>query len=238
MFIREVDEAVRHDQAVKMARKYGWPLGIGMVLGLAAFGGYLFWDHQREAAMEQSSEQLIGAIDELEAGNLSAADEKLSPLTGEGSAGSVAAARLMKAGIALQDGRTDDAVALYEQVAADAEAPQPMRDLAAIRSVAAQYDKMDPAKVIERLGPLAVQDNPWFGSAGELVAMAYLEQGSEDQAGPLLAEIAKDEDVPESLRARTRQMAGLLGYDAVVDVEETLEQIAPQRAGAPAAGPQ
>ena len=69
--------------------------------------------------------------------------------------------------------------------------------------------------------------------------MAYLKQGREDLAGPLLAEIAKDETVPETLRSRTRQLAGLLGYDAVVEVDQAVETIGQQdgQAPAPAAAP-
>jgi len=36
-------------------------------------------------------------------------------------------------------------------------------------------------------------------------------------AGPLFAAIARDKDTPESLRNRARQMAGLLGVDAIDD---------------------
>jgi hypothetical protein len=79
--------------------------------------------------------------------------------------------------------------------------------------------------VVDRLKPLAVPGNPWFGSAGELVGMAYLRQGKNDLAGPLFAAIAKDESVPASLRSRTRQLAGLLGYDAVVDVDAALAEM-------------
>ena len=223
--MREVDEAVRQDQAKEFASTYGWPLGIGVVIGLAAFGGYLFWDSQQESAMERSSEQIVAAIDELDAGNLDVADDELAALMRDGSTGAVNTARLIRAGIAMQQGRKDDAVALFDEVAGDAEVPQPMRDLAAIRSVAAQFDEMDPDAVIARIGPLATEGNPWFASAGELVAMAYLEQGNEEQAGPLLVAIAKNEDAPASLRARTRQIAGLLGHDAVEDVEEMLEEM-------------
>ena len=102
-----------------------------------------------------------------------------------------------------------------------------------------QFDDLDPQVVIDRLGPLAQADNAWFGSAGELVAMAYLEQDRAEQAGPLLVEIARNEDVPESLRARTRQLAGFLGYDAVEDVEEMMAEIAEARAAnGPAAAQQ
>jgi hypothetical protein len=52
--------------------------------------------------------------------------------------------------------------------------------------------------------------------------MAYLKQGKKDLAGPLFASIAKDKDAPKSLQARARQMAGVLGYDAVTDVDQVL----------------
>ena len=227
MLMREVDDAVRQDQAANFAKSYGKPLIAALVLGLVAFGGYLWWDSSQEAKMEQSSEDLVAAIDELNAGNLKAADGELAPLAADGGPAAAAAARLLQGGIASQEGRTTDAVKLFDQVAADGNTPQPMRDLATIRSVAVQFDTMDPATVISRLGPLAVEGNPWFGSAGELVAMAYLEQGKEKEAGPLLAKIATDEDVPQTIRARTRQLAGLLGYDAVEDVEATLAEVAP-----------
>ena len=54
--------------------------------------------------------------------------------------------------------------------------------------------------------------------------MAYLKQGKNNLAGPLFASIAKDKDVPSSLQSRARQMAGMLGYDAVVDVDQVLAQ--------------
>ena len=53
--------------------------------------------------------------------------------------------------------------------------------------------------------------------------MAQLKQGKQQEAGRLFAAIAKDEDVPESIRGRTRQMAGLLGVDAITDVDALLE---------------
>jgi hypothetical protein len=60
--------------------------------------------------------------------------------------------------------------------------------------------------------------------------MAYLKQGKEELAGPLLAAIAKDEDVPQTLRSRSRQLAGLLGYDAVADVDRRWPRCASPRA--------
>ena len=39
--------------------------------------------------------------------------------------------------------------------------------------------------------------------------------GKPDLAGPMLAALAKDSNVPPSIRSRARQMAGVMGIDAV-----------------------
>lgn len=234
MLMREVDEAVRQEQVGVVAKRYGLVIAGVLVLVLALFGGWLLWQNRQESAMEERSEALVTAIDELEAGNDRIADGELEDLMADAGPGAATVARLIRAGIAVQQNRRQDAIALYSDVLADGDAPGPYRDFATIRAVALEYDELEPQEVIDRLGPLAVPDNPWFGGAGELVAMAYLAQGSEEQAGPLLAAIARDQSVPPTLRARTRQLAGLLGYDAVEDVDEALAELT-GAAGGPAA---
>ena len=84
-----------------------------------------------------------------------------------------------------------------------------------IRSVAAGFDQTPPAKTIERLKPLAVPGNAWFGSAAEMTAVSWLKLNRPDRAGPLFAAIAKDSNVPSTIRARAVRIAGALGVDAV-----------------------
>jgi hypothetical protein len=73
-----------------------------------------------------------------------------------------------------------------------------------------------------------------------MVGMAYLKLGKNDLAGPLFAAVSKDKTVPDSLRNRTRQMAGLLGVDAVEDnvtvsnAAQSAPPPAPQSQAAPA----
>jgi hypothetical protein len=234
VLLREVDEAVRQDQVGSALKRYGWPIAGGVALALAAFGGWLYWSDHREGQIEERSEKLIAAFDRLDAGQMQQASGDLAALSTDGSSATAISAKLALAGIALRDNRQDEAVRLYESIATDGDAPKPYRDLSSIRAVAIQFDKLDPQKVIDRLKPLATPGNPWFGSAGEIVAMAYLKQGKNDLAGPLFAAVAKDEKVPQTLRSRTRQLAGLLGYDAVVDVDQTLAELREAEGGAPA----
>lgn len=232
--MREVDEAVRKDEASNFAKKYGVPIGGALVLALAAFGGYLFWQDQRENVLETASEQYVSALDELEAGNIDIADEELALIAAGDSAGAAAISTMTRAGIALQAGKAAQAAAFYTQVADNADLPDEFRDLARLREITALYDTLTPQQVIDRVGPLANEGSTYFGNAAELVAHAYLAQGKQAQAGELLVTIAKDEGSPETLRARSRQLAGLLGFDAIEDVEETLADLGAGDAAAPA----
>ena len=223
--LREVDDAVREDQFALAVQRYGKPAGALVILGLAGFASWLWWSDHREAGLETGSEQVVKALDQLEAGNFDTAGKSFASIAKSGSAGAQVIARLTKAGIASQRGETDAAAKIYAGVAADASAPQPYRDLATVREIALTYDKLKPDRVIERLKPLAIPGKPFFGSAGELLGAAYLDQGRQDQAGPLFAAISKDKDVPQSLRSRARQLAGAMGVDAIDDVDKTLAEL-------------
>ena len=234
--LREVDEAVRQADFEEFMAKWGRKILFAVIALLAAFGGYLFWQSRQEAAKEQDSEALVSAIDQLGAGNLAASGTRLAPLADEGGEGASAAARMLRAGIAQQQGRREDAARLFAAVAADENTAAEMRELARLRELTLRYDGMDKAALVAALKPLAVPGKPFFGSAGELLAHAYLDQGKRAEAGALFAQIAKDRQVPQTLRARSRQMAGLLGVDAIENTETAIAEETGVAAGGAAPG--
>lgn len=224
VLLREVDDAVRQDQYAEAAKRFGKPALIAVVVVLALFAAYLFWTNRQQAAREKDSEALVSALDQVERGNLGSASSALDPLIADGGDGAKAAAQMLKAGVAMEQSKPEEAAKFYDAVAANGDAPQALRDLATIRGVTARYDRMKPADVVARLKPLAVPGNAWFGPAGEIVAMAYLDQGKNAEAGALFGAIAKDKNTPATLKSRSRQMAGLLGVDAIDDVDTVLKQ--------------
>jgi hypothetical protein len=217
VFLREVDDALREDQLKTVLNRYGKPIGGAIVVGLLALAGYLWWDNSAKLAAGERSEQAIIALDKLEAGNADGVLRDLEPLTKDGSAGSKAAAAMTRAAILVQQGKTEDGAKAFAAIATDDAVPQAFRDLATIREVSIRFEALPPQQVVDRLKPLAVPGNAWFGSAGELIGMAYLKQGKPELAGPLFAAIGKNADVPNSLRSRMRQLAGQLGYEAGTD---------------------
>jgi hypothetical protein len=214
-FIREVDEELRRDQLTDFWKRYGRWLLAGVVVVVAAWGGWLYWQNQQTNAAGLDGEAFSQTLQKLESGNLAGAETDLKKLKDSKFEGYRISARLTEAAVTEGKGDAKGAAKLYAAIAADAEVPKPWRDMALVRQTAAEYDSLEPGAVIARLKPLAAKGEPWFGSAGELVAIAYLNQNKPDQAGKLFAEIGKDEQVPESIRSRAVQMAGALGVDAV-----------------------
>ena len=221
-FMREVDDAVRQDQLLTFWQRFGRWLVAAVVVGLAAFGGWLYWQHHSKTRSEAVSEQMDKVLDTAIGGGTPDAKE-LDALTQAGQPGYRASAQLIKAGMASRKGDAKAAIALYQAMAQDGSLDQPYRDLALIRQTALEYEALKPEQVVDRLKTLAVEGAPWFGSAGEMVAIAYMKMGKRDLAGPLFAAMAKDRNVPQSIRSRARQMAGLLGVDAVETPTEGTE---------------
>lgn len=212
-FVREVDEEVRRDQLSQLWTRYGrWTL-IGVGLFLVALAGTLYWRESQSEAAGKAGESMVAALGHIDAGNPDAAKADLARLAASSNAGYAAVARLTQAAIAARNADTDGAVKLYTDVATDTGVAQPFRDLATIRKAMLQFDTVPPAQMAATLRPLAAPGSAWFGTAGELLAVAYLRDGKPALAGPLFAAIAKDDTAPPSIRARSSQMASSLGYD-------------------------
>jgi len=223
-FFREVDEELRRAQLTTLWQRYGRLAIILVALGLAALAGYLWWNSHQDALAGQDGVKLSGALHDLGDGKPQSATPALTALATSPRAGYRAAAELTLAGMALQKNDAKQAAAAYRRIAADAKLGQPTRDAALLRATMAEFDTLPAATVVERLKPLAEQGKPWFGSAGEMVAIAYLKMNKPDLAGPLYGAIAKDKTVPASIRSRALQMASMLGVDVVKEASAAAKE--------------
>ncbi len=214
-FYREVDEELRRDRARTLWQRYGKFAVAGLVLFLAAIAGAIYWNNQQQVKAGQKGEQLISAFDDISGGNKAAATGKLDALAKSDAPGYRAAALLTKADLAIEANNLDGAAALFRQVAGDQSLDEAYRNVALVRQTHVEFDKLQPQAVVDRLKPLAVAGNPWFGSAGEMVAIAYLKLNKPQDAARIFAAMAKDKQVPDSVRSRAVQMAGSLGVDAI-----------------------
>jgi hypothetical protein len=223
-FYREVDEELRRDQLKTYWERFGKLVIGGIVLVLALIGGFIWWQNQKEVKAGERSEKLLSAFDDVAARRTSAGQAKLDELAKSGAEAHRAAALLTKADLAIETKDLKGAAALFKQVADDEDLAQPYRDLALVRMTAAEFDTIKPQAVVDRLKGLAVAGNPWFGSAGEMVAISYLRLGKPQQAAGVFAAMAKDKKLPDTLRSRATQMAGSLGVDAVQETADANQE--------------
>lgn len=213
-FVREVEENLRRDQLRDFGKKYGGWIAALVVLFLAASGGWIYWQQRQVQRSEQQVEQLAQVYKSIAANNLAGVPQKLDELGGSHSEAVRASALFTRAAIAIQQNDLKLATAKYREIAGDDGLPKAYRDIALVRQTALEFDRLKPEEVIARLEPLAKPGNPWFGSAGEMTAVALIKQGKYREAGRLYAAIAKDKSVPDTIRARSVQIAASLGVDA------------------------
>ena len=213
-FAREVNENLRRDNLRDAARAYGkWAIA-GVIVLLLAIGGLLFWRDYQSKQAAQDGEKLSAAIENIGNGKVAAVPAQLLPLETSHSDAVAVSARLTGAALALQQNDRPKAIAIYKGLAADTGIAQPWRNLATIRLTALDFDSLAPQAVIDRLAPLTKPGAPWFGSAGEMTAIALLKANRRSESGRLFAQIAADRTVPDSIRGRAVQIAGSLGVDA------------------------
>lgn len=214
-FVREVDDAVREDRMRTFLFRFGRPLIALVVLGLIAFGGWLFWQNYSAGQAGLHGRQLSAAIDTLSQNRPKAASAEADALARGDDQTYRALALMVQANAAQSQNQPAIAAARFGTIANDSRIDPALRHVALLRQTLVEMDTLPPATVIARLRALVARPGPAFASAAELTALAELKRGNDRAAGLLYKRIAEAPGVPDSLKSRAVQMAGMLGVDAV-----------------------
>lgn len=204
---REVDEEVRQEQLKRLWDRYGTyivALCAVIVIAVAAFKGWQYWQlKQAEAA----SIVYGNALKLVQEGKRADADQVFAKIDfpGYGRLG-----KLHQAANLALEGKTDDAVKLYDEVAADGSAASSLRDLARIRAGYLLADKSSPADLTTRLSGYDTDQSDWRGAAREIIALAAYRKADYALADRYANAIVADAALPVSLRERAKRMIALL----------------------------
>jgi hypothetical protein len=206
---REVNEDLRRDEAAKVWKKYGvYVVGLAAAIVLATLGYQLWqkWDSDRR--MERSDHFVEAA--RLAAGqDAEAAVPALAELgPPDGAYGSLAT--FERARVLAEAGRRDEAIALWDELAADGGAGSALQSAARLFAVMHQVDDGEPSGLRSRLEPLLVPGNGFRATALELTAILALREGDRDEARRVYTELADDLTAPPGLRTRAAQMLAAL----------------------------
>ncbi|WP_297489480.1 tetratricopeptide repeat protein [Acidocella sp.] len=213
----EVAEDLRHDQAVKLARRYGaWLLGaaVAVLVGVGAqqaWQGYQTGQSHKAAARYLALTQAVdvpGA--QLPPAQAAQTAQALNSFAATAPEGYRTLANLRAAGLYANAGNTPQAEALWTGVAQDDAADPLLRDLATLLWAQHALGTAPDADVLARLQPLTLDANPYHALARETQALTYLHAGNTAQAEALFTQLATDPTAPDEVRNRAQALLASL----------------------------
>jgi hypothetical protein len=209
-FVNEVDESLRQDRMLGLAKKYGpWLIGAFVVV-LLAVGGWQIYKAQALNASRAQSEEFSAAQRLAAEGNLDAAKAEFERLSGEGPGVYRVMARLERAAILETQGDLEAALAEFDRAAEEANDPT-MRDTARLRAAYVAAETQDFAALQTRLQPLVDSDSRLSYLARELLGIEAWEAGNLDLARETLQNLTLAFDAPEAVQQRAQVALSVIG---------------------------
>lgn len=210
--LQEIEEDLQRQKYEALWKRYGrYVIGaaLAIVLGTAAVTS---WRNHTLAQHQAATSGLLNIVNDkaLDKDKKVAALETFAAANPKASQATLA--RFRAAAIALKDGKTAEAMAQYDKIAADDDAEPLFRELANLLAVQAQLDDGDPAALQARLQPLLASDAAWRFTAKEYSAHLALRVGDKAKAKQLFDELTQpDAEIPATLAQRAKYMATWLG---------------------------
>lgn len=206
----EVDEDVRKEKSVELWNRYGKFVIAGSVLLVAATAAVVGWkNYQQSAAQEQGSQfqQAAAYLAEQKYDDASAA---FSLLAENGDTGYQAISRLQQANALIKAGKGDQAVQVYDDLAANLDVGS---EFSAVAKILAGYYLINNGttdEVRKRVAGLETAGSLWSASAQELLALSDLKDGKIEEARTQLQALSDDATAPQGVKQRATELLAAL----------------------------
>jgi hypothetical protein len=231
---REVEEELARERWEKLWKEYGSYVIAAAVLIVGVVGGKQWWDQRQRSLTEAAGAKYEQALTLLASGKSEDGAKAMSELANSATGGYATLADLNLVGQALKAGKTDEALALLDKVAASA--PDPLiANYARLQAASLSIGTADFSAVQNRLQKLTVDTSPWRLLARELLATAAWKAGKPEEAKTLLTGLLAEPGLSREAAARiTAVLASITG--AELARTSAAGPVAPA-AAAPAAAP-
>lgn len=206
----EVDEEVRRERLTRLWRRFGPWLIAALVLFIAGVAGKLYWDHWREGQRRAESDRYQSALRQLNQGETDAALVTLKDLAEDSNFGYGMLARLQIASSLAREGKRQDALRVFDELAADDSINQRYRDYAALMAATLTIDEQAFDDALARLQPLMNAGAPWEFSARELYGTTLYLKGDYQSATKIFSDLLQGENTPPDMASRAKEMLMVL----------------------------
>src|SRR3569623_888518 len=201
--IREVDEELRRDRMRKLWRQGGpWVIGaaVAVVLAVAGYEGWTWWQKSQAA---KSSDQFYAATQIADGTDVAAAKKALDDVIAQGSGGYPMLAQFREAALLSSEGKVDDAVAAYDQLASSINNTH-LRELALVLGANLLIDKGDVQAVEQRVGGSLTPASPMRNAAHEVMGLTQYKAGKLDDAMKSFQAILEDPQATRDTQSRVQ----------------------------------
>ena len=212
-FFQEVEESVRQDQYVALARKYGVFVIAAIALVLAGVGGWRLYQGWETNQARQASESFAAAQKLIEGGNVKGGAAAFEQMSRTAPKIYRLMARMQHAQALEAEGDLTGALAEFDAVAGDASDPI-MRDSARMRAAYLVAETQDLAAVQARVTPIIQAGGAMAPMARELLGVKAWEAGRLELARDTLQTLTLAFDAPDSVRQRAQLALTVIGAPA------------------------
>jgi hypothetical protein len=209
-FVQEVDESLRQDRMLRLAKRYGpWLIGAFVVL-IVSLSVWMWWQAQTLQASRTHAEAYAAAQELAREGNLAGAKAEFERLSSQGPRSYRVMAQLEHAAVLETEGDLQAALAEYDAAATAARDPI-MRDTARLRAAYIAAETQDFDALQARLNPLIQSDSRLSYLARELLAIEAWEAGQIDLARDMLQNLTLAFDAPQIVQQRAQVALSVIG---------------------------
>ncbi len=209
-FLREVNEAVRHDRYKRLWDRYGiYVLGVAVLI-VAGVAGHKAWTYWQERQAAEAGAKYTEALRLEDGPDAAEAREMLTALAETGPQGYRTLARFQLAAAEAKAGEIDKAVASYDALAKDSGIDPILRGNAVIQAAGLRLDKADYAEMEQRLKGLIDTNSAWKFSARELLGLSAYRLNDMREAERQFSALVGDQGTPPNLRERADMMRALI----------------------------
>lgn len=212
-FVQEVDEKLREERMMDVAKKWGPWIGGAVIAFLLGIGVWQWWGQDRIAKARAHADEFAAAQALVAESNWDAAKEAFAGLRDEGPRSYRVMAMMEHAAVLAEQGDLEAALTEFD-AAAEAAPDDIMRDAARMRAAYIAAEIQDFASVQQRLQPLIEEENNFSFMARELLGIEAWEAGQMDLARSTLEGLSLALDAPAAVQERAQIALSVIGPPA------------------------
>ncbi len=210
-FIKEVNEDLKNESMKKLWDKYGLYIIILVAAALTAAVSFETMKAWHTKKIQKWSDSYAYALSLQNQGKYDDSIQTFDYIAGQDYGIFSDLAQMQKANILLEQNKTDEALKLMAEIAADKSFNSQLRDTVALKLASYKLENAPIDEIRQLIGGIAQDaENSWQPSANEMLALAYLRDGEIAQAREIYDQLLQSDKTSEVMKVRIKDILSAL----------------------------